>query len=138
MHNSGWVECVCVFFRWWGGSVGGGGVGNGDGDYGFSCRFVRSASPEGWKKNASIRDETLQIFSQFQKDDRELRTLPLSLGVVVVVVLVLLVAELTLVPPDGVSADPSEVLEACRSTPPPPALGLRSRIAGGGATEVDD
>lgn len=131
---------VCVFFfDGGGGSVGGGGVGNGDGDYGFSCRFVRSASPEGWKKNASIRDETLQIFSQFQKDDRELRTLPLSLGVVVVVaVLVLLVAELTLVPPDGVSADPSEVLEACRSTPPPPALGLRSRIAGGGATEVDD
>lgn len=70
-----------------------------------------------------------------------MRTLPLSLGVVVVLVVVV-VAELTLLPPvadDGVSADPSEVLEACRRTPPPPALGLRSRIAGaGGATEVDD
>lgn len=67
-----------------------------------------------------------------------MRTLPLSLGVVVVVV-VLLVAELTLVVEDGVSADPSEVLEACRRTPPP-ALGLRSRIAGAGCgtAEVDD
>uniref|UniRef100_A0A182JMR4 Uncharacterized protein n=1 Tax=Anopheles atroparvus TaxID=41427 RepID=A0A182JMR4_ANOAO len=81
----------------------------------------------------------LYIFSQFQKDERELRTLPLSL-----VVVLLLVDELAF--PDAgccccgcevaVSApcppEPSEVLEACRSTLPP-ALGLRSRTAGAGA-----